>query len=177
MIRWARRPTRGRILAVLCAVLMVLPAGLSASAGQTEASWVDSEHGQGNFTAKTVPVPTVTTCGVTALLGVVTSASVQFKAPNGTGYSYTDVKWSLGADPGNMKAADNPGPTISSPVSGEYTATFSNGLLTGLINALLGQGFYIAAYTGHPGDGGWTSPLVYSKVSVSVLNASCTVTP
>ena len=179
MIRWARRPTRGQILAVLCALLMVLPAGLSASTGQTEASWVDSEHGQGRFTAKTVPPPIITTCGVETNLGVINSAWVEYRIP--AGYSSTDVKWSVGTSTGGMTAGSA---AITDRGNGVYRATFSQSILQDLLgmllSALFGQSFYIAAYTGGPSDGGWTStPPIYSRVSVGLLglSSSCTVTP
>lgn len=180
MIRWARRPTRARILAVLCALLMVLPAGLSASAGQTEASWVDSEHGQGRFSAKVVLPPIITTCEVgTTILGVINSVWVEYKVP--AGYSSTDVKWSVGTSTGGMTAGSA---AITDRGNGVYRATFSQSILQDLLgmllSALFGQSFYIAAYTGGPSDGGWTStPPIYSRVSVGLLglSSSCTVTP
>lgn len=169
------------MLAVLCALLLVLPAGLGASTGWTEASWVGSEHGRGSFTATRVPSPTVTTCGVGTTLGVINSAWVEYRAP--AGHSFTDVKWSVGTTTGGLAGGS---PTITNQGGGVYRATFTQSILEDLLGmllgALFGQSFYIAAHTGGPNDGGWTStPPVYSRVSIGLLGlgSSCTanVTP
>ncbi len=177
-----RRPTRGRLVAVLCAVLMLLPVALGSSAERTEAAWADNAFGRGSYTAKTVPSPTVTTCGVGSTLGVINSVYVDFSPP--AGYVSTDVKWSVGATTGSM-AVGAPS-SVTDRGGGVYRATFNQNILQDLLgvllSALFGQSFYVAAHTGDADDGGWTStPPKYSRVTMGLLglNSSCTanVTP
>ncbi|WOP19810.1 hypothetical protein [Raineyella sp. LH-20] len=166
-------------MAVLCALLMVLPAGLGASAGQTEASWAGSEYGEGSFTAKTVPPPTVShPCGVdTVLITLVfTDAWVDFAPP--AGYTKDDITWRTGKSTTSLATVT---PAVT-PNGNAYRAKFSRGLLESVLgalwDALTGSTFYIEARTM---DGTWTSESRYSKVDTGLLglNSSCTdnVTP
>jgi hypothetical protein len=157
---------------VLCAVALLTVPVAAAELQQTEAAWSDSEFGQANFTGITVPAPTILSCVPATLLGAVSTVTITWSFPAGTGYTKeANVNYFV-AEGGLLTKLTSvllgSGLSTTGPVAGVYTTTFRPGLLGGL----LGSEFLIGLQTK---DGsGWTSGLTPANVVIGLLGLSAT---
>lgn len=158
--------------AVSASVAMVL------SAAATEAGWIDTKFGQGQFTAKVIPPLTILSpCTVTGVLSP--TVTLKWRFPTGSSYGISNVNYYtdrgglvteltsvLGVD-GLLPA----GLSTTGPVSGVYTTTFSGGLLNGLLGGTYRIGLRAM-------ENGWTSTLSYVTATSNLagLITNCTVT-
>lgn len=165
----SRRWLVARVIVVVMAFVVVVPALVGYRTEPTVAAWSDAEHQGGRFRAGTVPTVSLHACQMNFVLVVFTSTTVTFTPPDG--YGPGDVIWRVGTSPDQMRTAN---PPISGPQNGRYTATFSSGLLTGLISGILGNDFYLSA---HVPVEGWQPVPRYAQAESTLLGlgAQCTV--
>lgn len=156
-------------IAALAVSALVMAGMLSPSA----ATWTDAETATGTFAAKTVPAPDIAGCSIGTLLGVINSATVDYRPP--AGYAQSDVHFGVGTQPDDLEPAS---PARSQVNATTYRATFSKSLLEDLLgtllSALFGSQFYIGSSTV---DGTWQSETRLVRVNLGLLGlgSSCTV--
>lgn len=151
------------------AVLAVAVALMVSPPRPTLASWVDTEQSTGSFAAYTVPKPTITGCTASNILGAA-SLKITWKynsttpAPSATFWFSSSSLLTLTLLPGST--------TTTGPVSGEYTTTFSSGLLTGLLGGPVYLGVAANQY-------GWQSQVSSATATVPALigTGTCVITP
>ena len=158
-----------RALVALAAVLAVVVTLLVAPPGDTEASWVDREQSRGSFAAYSVPKPTITACTSSNVLG---SGNVTIKwRYNSTSPTPTPSFWFSTTSAITVILLSG-STTTTGPVSGEYTTSFSSGLLTGLLGGNAYVGVAASQY-------GWQSPIATATASLPAVigTGTCTIAP
>lgn len=150
-------------------VALALVASLLANTPtSTLAAFSDSGQARGSFTTKTVAAPTITGCSVTNNgLGIFQSVTLTWTMP--AGYTATNAIPGAGATAGAM-APVSPAPTITG--TGPYSVTYSSGLLSTLLGALLGKTVSIGVRST---EAGWNSTWATRTLSVGLagLGSSC----
>jgi hypothetical protein len=151
------------------AVLAVAAALLVSPPSPTLASWTDTENSTGSFSAYTVPPPTITGCTSSNVLG---SGNITIKwkynstlpTPSSTFWFSTSSVITLALLPGST--------TTTGPVAGEYTTSFSSGLLAGLLGG--------PAYVGVAANQfGWGSRIASATATLPAVigPGSCAIAP
>ena len=158
-----------RALVALLAVLAVAVALMVAPPVDTEASWVDRENATGALSAYTVPRPTITACSSSNVLG---SGNVTIKWKyNSTTPAPTASFWfsTTSAVTVILLAGST---TTTGPIAGEYTTSFSSGLLTGLLGGNAYVGISATQY-------GWQSRIATATAALPAVigSGTCTIAP
>ncbi len=151
------------------AVLAVAVTLLVSPPRPTLASWSDSEKGTGSFSTYTVPKPTITGCTSSNILG---SGNVTIKWKyNSTSPTPTATFWFSSSSLITVVLLSG-STTTTGPVAGEYTTSFSSGLLTGLLGGPAYVGVAANQY-------GWGSQVAGATAQLPALvgSGTCVIAP
>ncbi|MFJ4254857.1 hypothetical protein [Microbacterium sp. NPDC090003] len=167
----ARGAGRRRMLAGVLGLSMLAVGGTVATVQPTEARFTDTEFvASGTFTAFTVPVPAITGCTVSSVLGTFTGFTITWTSP----YLLAQQRFTI-----NDVVVPNSNVTQSGTGPYTYTSTISSSLLgTLLTGGLLGASNTIRVQALLSGTT-WTSAAATRTLSVGGLlglggNNTCT---
>lgn len=167
MTRARRTRTPHRLLAALTGIALLAAVALAPTAQTTEASWADAEVGAAEFTAATMPAPTVTSCAVQTVLGLqFRSVTITWTSAYGPEHNTLTVR-----PPGGTPVpVDANNVAVSGPSNGvySYTSVLTMGILQNLLGNLLGGQSVLSVVERYP-DSSWTSPETTRTLSVSAL--------
>jgi hypothetical protein len=151
------------------AVLALAAALLVSPPRPTLASWADTEKATGSFAAYTVPKPTITSCSSSNVLG---SGNITIKWKyNSTSPTPTSTFWFSSSSLITLVLL--PGSTTTTgPIAGEYTTSFSSGLLTGLLGGPAYVGVAANQY-------GWGSQIAGATATLPAVigSGTCVIAP
>ena len=175
-MRRRRRSLMRTALAIIATVGLVAGVASWNSSEASDAAWTDSEHASRGITAMTLLPPQITavsTCTM-PLLGVGTLMELRWRPPANSPVPLTpaNTEWRLAGQSSTVS------PTTTGPnASGEYTTTFTRGLLDGLLGGLLGVDINLEFRTvvAHVGGETWRSPgVTTANVNVPLLGLTPT---
>lgn len=159
---------RRRLVAGVAGLALLIGLGAAPPVQESEAAWIDSEHGTATFTAGTVPTPVPwgsPQCSAFNVLLVGGRTTINWKVPDGvTGYTSANVEY--GREVGGLL---NPilssllGSQTTTGTPAAYTTVISGGLLSNALGGTLRFAMRLK------GPGSWVSSWLVADVTFPAL--------
>jgi len=134
---------RNRLLSGIIGATLLIVMGAAPPAQMTDAAFTDPEPmASGTFTALTLAPPQITSVSCTTSLLSGGNTVVKWRWPasaSGAGFTSANAQWQLASGWQSV-------PTTG-PVAGEYTTSFNQAVLTGLLTSVLGGTFTVPVRT------------------------------
>jgi hypothetical protein len=158
-----RRP----VVLVALALVSLVCIGRTIVPTPTDAAWTATNVARATLSAATVLPPSVSGCSGTALS---TTVRIDWSLPTSGGYTAADIAFGVNSS-GLGTLTELLGGTTSATTeqdNGVYTTTLSSGLLSGIVQSLLGETIYISLWTMYKPSSGISSTWVSKPVGYAV---------